>query len=157
MKRILALVLALIMLCAFPIGAQAATKLKATASPFKISKSAIKMYVKQSTKLTIKYGSTKISNRKAKLSSSKKSVATVSKTGVITAKKKGICIITAKVNGKKYKCKITVKDVKSSTVYITNTGKRYHRLTCRTLKSVIKTTIKKAQANGYTACKICKP
>ena len=103
------LVLALIMLCAFPIGAQAATKLKATASPFKISKSAIKMYVKQSTKLTIKYGSTKISNRKAKLSSSKKSVATVSKTGVITAKKKGTAYIRIVYKKKSLKIKVTVK------------------------------------------------
>lgn len=103
------LVLALIMLCAFPIGAQAATTLKATASPFKISKSAIKMYVKQSTKLTIKYGSTKISNKKAKLSSSKKSVATVSKTGVITAKKKGTAYIRIVYKKRSLKIKVTVK------------------------------------------------
>ena len=114
------------------------------------------------TKYTLSKGSTyklkiKGTSKKIKWSSNNKKIATVSSNGKVTAKKKGTCTITAKVNGKKYKCKITVKDVKSSTVYITNTGKRYHRLTCRTLKSVIKTTIKKAQANGYTACKICKP
>ena len=39
----------------------------------------------------------------------------------------------------------------SETVYITKTGKRYHRAGCRYLShSSIKTTVKEAKANGYT-------
>ncbi len=41
--------------------------------------------------------------------SSNKKVATVSSKGKVTAKKKGKATITAKVAGKTYKCKVTVK------------------------------------------------
>lgn len=37
-------------------------------------------------------------------------MATVSSKGKITAKKKGTATITAKVSGKSYKCKVTVKN-----------------------------------------------
>ena len=46
-----------------------------------------------------------------KWSSSKKSVATVSSKGVVVGKKKGTTIITAKVNGAKKICKVTVKPI----------------------------------------------
>jgi hypothetical protein len=47
---------------------------------------------------------------------------------------------------------------KEQAVYITKTGKKYHRATCRYLShSKIQTTLKDAKANGYTACSICKP
>jgi competence protein ComEC len=47
---------------------------------------------------------------------------------------------------------------KEQTVYITKTGKKYHRATCRYLsKSKIPITLKDAKANGYTACSVCKP
>lgn len=63
-----------------------------------------------------------------KWSTSKKSVATVSKKGVVTAKKKGTAIITCTLkNGKKYKCKIIVKD----NVYKGNT---YSKLDSRDYK-----------------------
>lgn len=43
-------------------------------------------------------------------------------------------------------------------VYITKTGKKYHRGTCRYLSnSKIKTTKSKARELNYTACKVCKP
>ena len=46
----------------------------------------------------------------------------------------------------------------SETVYITKTGKRYHRAGCRYLShSSIKTTVTEAKANGYTPCKVCHP
>ena len=41
--------------------------------------------------------------------SNKKKIASVSKKGVVTAKKAGKAEITAKVKGKKYVCKVTVK------------------------------------------------
>ncbi|PZD76622.1 Ada metal-binding domain-containing protein [Mesonia sp. K7] len=43
-------------------------------------------------------------------------------------------------------------------VYITKTGNKYHKSSCRYLKnSKIKTTKTEAKAAGYTACKVCKP
>ena len=46
---------------------------------------------------------------KVRFSSSNKSVAAVTAKGVIKAKKKGQAVITAKVRGEEYKCKVTVK------------------------------------------------
>jgi len=52
---------------------------------------------------------------------------------------------------------VTVEAVQQ-VVYVTNTGKKYHKGNCRYLsKSKIKTTKSKAQNSGYTACKVCKP
>jgi len=43
-------------------------------------------------------------------------------------------------------------------VYITKTGKKYHRLGCRYLsKSCIPISLTEAKRRGYTACKVCKP
>ena len=51
-----------------------------------------------------------------------------------------------------------VQDPKTTTVYITRTGKRYHRAGCRYLsQSHIKTTLAEAKANGYTPCRVCNP
>ena len=113
------------------------------------------------TKKTLKVGKTctlKVTGtkKKAKWSSSKKSVATVSSKGKVTAKKKGTTIITAKIGNKKYTCKITVTNNSSTTVYITNTGKKYHKNGCSYLrKSKIKTTLSKAKNRGYTPYKKC--
>jgi biopolymer transport protein ExbD len=52
----------------------------------------------------------------------------------------------------------TQQDPKVQTVYITRTGKKYHRDGCRYLaasKSAISLT--DAKAKGYTACKVGKP
>jgi len=47
---------------------------------------------------------------------------------------------------------------KEQVVYITKTGKKYHKGSCHHLKkSKIKTTKSKAKESGYTACKVCKP
>ncbi len=44
----------------------------------------------------------------------------------------------------------------SQTVYITNTGSKYHRYGCRYLhSSCIKTSLSKAKNAGYTACSVC--
>ncbi len=43
-------------------------------------------------------------------------------------------------------------------VYITRTGKKYHRLGCRYLrKSCIPISLTEAVQQGYTPCKVCKP
>jgi competence protein ComEC len=52
----------------------------------------------------------------------------------------------------------TQPDPKVQTVYVTRTGKKYHRDGCRYLaasKSPI--SLKDAKAKGYTACKVCRP
>lgn len=52
----------------------------------------------------------------------------------------------------------TATQQKDVTVYITKTGKKYHRSDCHYLsRSKIKTTKKEAVKNGYGACKVCKP
>lgn len=44
------------------------------------------------------------------------------------------------------------------TVYITETGKKYHRLDCQYLReSYIPISLKEAIERGYKACKVCKP
>ena len=106
-------------------------------------------------KYTLKISGTK---KKIKWSSSNTKIATVSSKGKVTAKKKGKCTITAKIGKKKYKCIITVKQTKSANFYITNTGKKYHKIGCKYLKkSKIKISLKEAKSQGFTACKVCKP
>lgn len=52
----------------------------------------------------------------------------------------------------------SIEQQKEVTVYITRTGKKYHRNGCRYLsQSKIKTTKKEAVKNGYGACSVCKP
>lgn len=47
---------------------------------------------------------------------------------------------------------------KNTYVYITKTGKKYHKSGCRYLKkSKIKKTLKWAKAHGYKRCSVCKP
>jgi hypothetical protein len=51
-----------------------------------------------------------------------------------------------------------VEDPKSQTVYVTRTGKKYHREGCRSLaQSKIPMTLKDAKAKGYEPCKVCRP
>lgn len=73
-------------------------------SNVKLSATQIKLKVGKSKKIKV-YGATS----SVKWSSKKKKVATVSNTGVVTAVKKGKTTVTAKVNGKILKCKVTVK------------------------------------------------
>jgi hypothetical protein len=50
------------------------------------------------------------------------------------------------------------QDPKTQTVYVTRTGKKYHRDGCRYLAlSKIPISLKDAKAGGYTACKVCHP
>lgn len=47
---------------------------------------------------------------------------------------------------------------KEVTVYVTNTGSKYHRSGCRYLKkSKIPIKLSEAKSQGYTPCKVCKP
>ena len=48
--------------------------------------------------------------------------------------------------------------VKEQVVYITKTGKKYHKASCHHLrKSKIEMKKSKAKELGYTACAVCKP
>ncbi len=75
------------------------------AASIKISTSKRTLYVGYGCKLRISG-----TNKKIKWSSSNTKIAKVTQAGNVTAKKAGTVTITAKVSGKKYKCKITVKD-----------------------------------------------
>lgn len=86
-----------ITLAIMPVQSDAAKKVK-------LNKSKLSLYVGKSYTLKLKNNKKKIS-----WSSSKKSIATVSSKGKVKAKKKGTCKITAKVDKKKYVCKVTVK------------------------------------------------
>lgn len=47
---------------------------------------------------------------------------------------------------------------KEATVYVTNTGSKYHRSGCRYLKkSKIPMKLSEAKSQGYTPCKVCNP
>jgi competence protein ComEC len=49
-------------------------------------------------------------------------------------------------------------DPQTVTVYVTKTGKKYHRDGCQYLShSKIKITLKDAKAAGYTPCSVCRP
>lgn len=52
----------------------------------------------------------------------------------------------------------TSPDAVEQVVYVTKTGKKYHKGSCHHLRqSKIKTTQSAAEKSGYTACKVCKP
>lgn len=75
------------------------------AATVKMNRKKITLQVGESAKLKLKG-----IKKKPKWKSSKKSVATVNKKGKVVAKKKGKAVITAKLDGKTYKCKIKVKN-----------------------------------------------
>ena len=88
------------------------------ASSIKINKK--KKTLRVGDKYTLKIKGT---SKKVKWTSSNKKVATVNSKGKVKAKKKGTATITAKVGGKKYKCKITVK--KASVLKVGNHTLKY--------------------------------
>ncbi len=96
--QLLACVMVLIMLVSLsPVNVQAASKVK-------INKTKTTMYV--GTPKTLKVTGT---TKKVTWKSSNKKIAIVSAKGKVTPKKAGTVVITAKVSGKNYKCKVTVK------------------------------------------------
>jgi micrococcal nuclease len=53
---------------------------------------------------------------------------------------------------------ISNKKTRETTVFITRTGKKYHRVGCRYLsKSIIPISLKDAKQRGYTPCSECHP
>ena len=137
----------------------------------KLNNSRLSVYTKTSKQLKLKGTS-----RKVIWSSSAPSVVSVNKKGKITARRTGKATITAKVNGVKYKCKVTVKarSKKSSGqssgkssgqasssgvngyVWIPATGSKYHSsASCSGMHSPRQVSISQAISMGYSACKKC--
>ncbi len=55
-------------------------------------------------------------------------------------------------------CTLDETSQTSRTVYITNTGNKYHRYSCRYVQqSRIAISLDTAKARGYTACSVCSP
>lgn len=53
---------------------------------------------------------------------------------------------------------LTTTGIAQTTVYVTNTGSKYHEGDCRYLsKSKHSMTLAEAVQGGYTACSVCKP
>jgi hypothetical protein len=75
-----------------------------------LNKKKVTLTVGKTVKLRVKG----VSAKKVTWSSSKNKIAAVSKKGVVKAQKAGKAKITAKVNGKKYQCSVTVKAKSSS-------------------------------------------
>lgn len=87
---------------------EAATKESARSSSEKMDLSKDKLTLVVGNNATLKVENTK---KKIKWSSSNEKVATVTEKGVVKAKKAGTAIIKAKVAGKTFTCKVTVKNI----------------------------------------------
>lgn len=96
-----------------------ANTVKSKTKVIKLNKKKATMRVNETLKLKLKNAKAK----KVKWKSSRKKVARVTKNGRVKALKKGKVVISAKYKGKKYKCKITVKNVKRATVEQKSTDK----------------------------------
>jgi len=58
----------------------------------------------------------------------------------------------------KIKAPKTLISTEGQSVYVTRTGKKYHRITCRYLRTSIRElTLSGAIDSGYTPCSVCKP
>ncbi len=109
-KSFLSIALALVMV--FGVGTSVATTTDTNVFGVVAEAAAVKL---SATKKTVYYGSSvtlRVQNTKktVKWSTSNKNVATVTSKGKVTGKGLGTAYIYAKVSGKTYKCKVTVKD-----------------------------------------------
>jgi len=103
-----------------------------------------------------------LENEKQKLEEEKKSLETEKETltSEIEELKKTSSILTEKKNAKvstsSTPTTTTVQNTNSAIVYVTNTGKKYHKSSCSYLKkSKIEMSLSEAQSKGYTACSKC--
>lgn len=150
-KNLLVTMLTFLMVISLiPVQSDAAQKAK-------LNRKSLTLTVGKSSQLKIKN-----TTKKVKWSSSNGSIASVTQQGRVKAKKQGNCSVSAKVGGKKYICRITVKKKVPSTkkhityVYVTDTGSKYHRAGCRYLwNSRRKVSLSSAKSFGYSACSVC--
>lgn len=111
------------------------------ASAIRLNKTKVTLNVKKTTQLKVS-GTTK----KVTWSSSDNKVATVTSKGKVTAKKKGTATITARVGGKKYTCKVTVKQPVTSVTL----NKKSCTLKKKGATVTLKATVKPTTANNRT-------
>ena len=115
LKKVTVLMLIAVMACTGTVVSTLVTTIEVEASSKKVSLNKSKITLAVGKTYTLK---TRNTNRKATWKTSKKSVATVTskkaKSVKINAKKVGTTIITAKIGGKTYKCKVTVVNPKIS-------------------------------------------
>lgn len=115
LRKIMALLLMAVMVAGMLVvpggNAQAAKKKKV-----QLNKKTVTLEVGKKVTLKLKNAPKK---KTITWSSNEKKIASVSKRGVVTAKKVGKANITAKVNGKKYVCKVTVKEIQATTTEAT--------------------------------------
>ena len=140
-------------------------KCKVSVESPKINKESVTLEKGDSYKL-------KISGTKQEVEwqSSKPGIVTVSENGKIIARKAGNATITALVNGKAYKCKVTVKSEEEETVsgagyYILNTNSmKFHEPSCGSAKRIASYNYAESSesrdeliARGYDPCGNCEP
>ncbi len=84
--------------------------------------------------------------------------------GISINYKKGTSVVVKKAKAKttkKSKKKVTAKKASSGgSVYLTQTGSKYHRRSCSTLsrsRNLTKVSVSYAKKYGYDACKVCRP
>lgn len=116
MKKALSVIMALVLAVTVALSVTSGTV--TAASKPKLSKKKVVLTITNTKKrpavmLKVKGVPKKVA-KKAKWSTSNKSVVTVKK-GKVTAKKAGKATITCKVKGKKYTCKVMVKDKRKAT------------------------------------------
>lgn len=110
-------------------GKKYTCKVTVEALPISMSKKTLSLKVGETSQLSLKNATAKVTWK-----SSKSSVAKVSSKGKVTAKKAGTATITAVTGGKKYTCKVTVKkptvvkytgtsNLKKVRTYLKNNGK----------------------------------
>jgi len=148
MKKFHKLLSVLLVLCI----ALGFTPIQTTASSVHLNKTIVTLKVGKTCKLKVTG-----TDNEVVWSSSKKSVAKVNAKGKVTAKKKGKCEIIAKVDNQKYVCSVTVKPRNSGgkTVYVTETGKRYHYDNHCNGGTYYKSTLAEAKARNLTPCQKC--
>ena len=129
-KQSVLMVLMVMLVCmmAMPVHASAAVKL---------NKKKATVYSGKTLQLKVKGTTQEVS-----WSSNKPSVASVSQNGKVKAVKRGTAVIAARVNGKSYKCRITVKQRASS---VTLTKSTYFMMPGKTWTT--KATIKPTNTN----------
>lgn len=107
----------------------------------------------QKIRLTVKG-----TNQKVAWKSSNSKIASVS-SGIVTGKKAGTCVISATVLGKKYNCRITVKQPAAQIQYVwlSATGTKYHKIpNCGNMNPSKARQVTLAEAKSrYTPCSKC--